>query len=247
MSALDCTRVQELLSDLHEETLDAIMQGDALEHLAGCAECRELRAALAEVRQVLQPAPALDPAKDLPERAANAALAAGRRKQPRLRQLRGRWAEGWDAVPGYVHLLAATLAIAATGGTLMAAGYGSVPAPRRMFTRVVNTGVYLVEKKDRVVEDIRILRVVIATAFEGRLDRMNDRVDDYRRLMERRRLQEQDRRPDGKKSKAGLPELPGPAEQASLRAANVNRTPPASVEVCEPQHAGQGGPALARS
>jgi hypothetical protein len=243
MSALDCTRVHELLSDLHEESLDPILQGDAVEHLSGCVDCRELRAALAEVLAVLQPAPALDPAKDLAERAATAALRAGRKKRG-LRVLRGRWVEGWDIVPAYVHLLAAALAIAATGGTLMAAGYGSVPAPRRMFTRVVNTGVYLIEKKDRVVEDIRILRVVIATAFEGRLDRMNDRVDDYRRLMERRRLQEQDRRQDGKKSKAGLPDLPGPSEQA---AANVNPAPLASVELCEPQHAGQGGPALARS
>jgi hypothetical protein len=246
MSALDCTRVHELLSDLHEESLDAIMQGDALQHLAGCADCRELRTALQDVLEVLQPAPELEPAKDLAERVATAALVAGR-KRSRLRVLRGRWAEGWDTVPGYVHLLAAGLALVVTGGALVASGYGSVPAPRRVVTRVVNTGVYLIEKKDRVVEDIRILRVVIATAFEGRLDRMNDRVDDYRRLMERRRLQEQDRRQDGKKSKAGLPELPGPDGLAAGTGANVNWAALASVEVCEPQHAGQGGPALARS
>ncbi|HEV7502664.1 MAG TPA: hypothetical protein VGQ33_21755, partial [Vicinamibacteria bacterium] len=46
--------------------------------------------------------------------------------------------------------------------------------------------VYVVEKKERLVEDFRLLRVVISTAFEGRLDRVNDRVDDYRRLLERR-------------------------------------------------------------
>jgi hypothetical protein len=242
MSALDCTRVHELLSDLQEGTLDAIMQGDAEQHLAGCADCQELRAALAEVLTVLRPPPAFDPASDLAERVATAALAAGR---PSRRLLAGRWTQGWSSVPGHVHLLAAALALVATAGALIASGYGSVPAPRRVVTRVVNTGVYLIEKKDRVVEDIRILRVVIATAFEGRLDRMNDRVDDYRRLMERRRLQEQDRRNDGKKSKAGLPDLPGPNETA--RGANVNSMPLGSVEVCEPQHAGQDGPVVARS
>ena len=47
--------------------------------------------------------------------------------------------------------------------------------------------VYLDERKDRLVEDVRILRVVVGAAFEGRLDRVNDRVEDYRRLLERRR------------------------------------------------------------
>ena len=247
MSALDCTRVHELLSDLHEGALDAIMQGDAEQHLSTCDACRELRGALAEVLTVLRPAPLLEPASDLAERAATFALRAGRKK-PKAPVLRGRWAETWSTVPGYVHLLAAALALVATSGALVASGYGSVPAPRRVVTRVVNTGAYILEKKDRVVEDIRILRVVIATAFEGRLDRMNDRVDDYRRLMERRRLQEQEHRNDGKKSKAGLPEAPGPEETASGAAgANVNPAPRASVEECEPKHAGQDGPVVARS
>lgn len=241
MSALDCTRVHELLSDLHEGTLDDIMRRDAEQHLAGCASCTELRLALAEVIAVLRPPPAFEPASDLAERVATFSLAASRRS----RVLPGRWAAPWSAVPGHVHLLAAALALLATAGALLASGYGSVPAPRRVVTRVVNTGVYLIEKKDRVVEDIHILRVVIATAFEGRLDRMNERVDDYRRLMERRRLQDQDHRQDGKKSKAGLPGAPGMAATADR--ANVNPAPPASVEVSEPQHAGQDGPVVARS
>ena len=44
----------------------------------------------------------------------------------------------------------------------------------------MNAGVYLLERKDRLVEDVRMLRVVIGAAFEGRVDRVNDRVDDYR-------------------------------------------------------------------
>ena len=70
------------------------------------------------------------------------------------------------------------------------------PAPARaaarLFDRTANAGAYLLERKDRLVEDVRILRVVISTAFEDRLDRMNDRVDDYRRLLEKRRAQEEE-------------------------------------------------------
>ena len=53
--------------------------------------------------------------------------------------------------------------------------------------RTVTAGSFLLERKDRLVEDVRILGVVIGTAFEGRLDRMNERVNDYRQLLERRR------------------------------------------------------------
>jgi hypothetical protein len=212
MTALDCTRLTELLSDLHEGTLDQVLQADAEEHLQSCAECRALREALSEVLRILRPSPAIGPAADLATRAAEAALRAGR---PRWTRFRPSWTPSL-VVPTHIQLLAAGLAIVVTGGVLMASGHGgSVPAPRRMVTRVVNTGVYLIEKKDRVVEDIRILRVVIATAFEGRLDRMNDRVDDYRKLMERRRLQEQNRQ-DGKKSKAGMQEPSVPDELAQI-------------------------------
>ncbi len=59
------------------------------------------------------------------------------------------------------------------------------------------------ERKDRLVEDLRLLRVVISTAFEGRVDRVNDRVEDYRRLLERRR-QDEKARDDSKKGQASL-------------------------------------------
>jgi hypothetical protein len=79
--------------------------------------------------------------------------------------------------------------------------------------------VYLVEKKDRVMEDFRLLRVVIATAFEGRLDRVNDRVDDYRRLLERRQKDEQAK--DHKKTQASVGGRRWAAETSEL-------APPAS-------------------
>jgi hypothetical protein len=85
--------------------------------------------------------------------------------------------------------LAAALALAITGGVLLAQSFVGPPvrAANRVVERTVNAGAYLAERKDRLVEDFRLLRVVIGTAFEGRLDRVNDRVDDYRRLLERRR------------------------------------------------------------
>jgi hypothetical protein len=72
---------------------------------------------------------------------------------------------------------------------------GYAPAPvRRAATRIeerADTMLALAaERRDRLVEDVRILRVVISAAFESRMDRMNDRVDDYRRLLERRRTPE---------------------------------------------------------
>ena len=51
----------------------------------------------------------------------------------------------------------------------------------------MNAAVFVQERTVRLVEDLRMLRVVIATAFEGRVDRVNDRVDDYKRLLEKRR------------------------------------------------------------
>ena len=48
--------------------------------------------------------------------------------------------------------------------------------------RASNLGAWALERKDRLVEDLRILRVVVSTAFEGRLD-----LEDYKRVLERRK------------------------------------------------------------
>jgi hypothetical protein len=45
---------------------------------------------------------------------------------------------------------------------------------------------------------------MIATAFEGRVDRVNDRVDDYRRLLEKRR-QHAPGSPDSRESRGAAP------------------------------------------
>jgi hypothetical protein len=87
-----------------------------------------------------------------------------------------------------LRLQAIAAAVAIAGTTALYATRG--PAVRqgaRLAKRASNAGVYLLERKDRLMEDVRILRVVVSAAFEGRVDRVNDRVEDYRRLLERRR------------------------------------------------------------
>jgi anti-sigma factor RsiW len=195
---LDCARAEERLPDLQEGLLDAEARLEVERHLASCPRCRELLAALGEVVEALRSSPEMDPARDLAERAATAALRAGtapaRRSVParllRFPRVAAATREVFaSSVPTPVRGLAAALAIALTGGVLLVHSVVGPPvrAANRVVERTVNAGAYLAERKDRLVEDFRLLRVVIGTAFEGRLDRVNDRVDDYRRLLEQRR------------------------------------------------------------
>ena len=91
-------------------------------------------------------------------------------------------------IPAWMQAAAAGFALIALGVLLMVVGpEASGRAATQLVDRTVNAGSELAERKDRVVEDVRVLGVVLTTAFEGRLDRMNERVEDYRRLLERRR------------------------------------------------------------
>ena len=83
---------------------------------------------------------------------------------------------------------AAVLALALSTGLVTASGggKGSLGTAGQIARRVSSVGIYVAEKRDRLAEDFRMLRVVVGTAFEGRVDRVNDRVEDYRRLLERR-------------------------------------------------------------
>ena len=95
-----------------------------------------------------------------------------------------------------IQAVAAALAIAGTTALYSTRG----PAVRqggRLVKRAGNAAVYLLERKDRLLEDVRILRVVVSAAFEGRMDRVNDRVEDYRRLLERRRNAPEQKKSEG--------------------------------------------------
>jgi Putative zinc-finger len=194
--ALDCARSEELLSDRLAGALDATTAAALDRHLGLCERCRALAEAVGEVVDALQSFPAVEPAADLAERAATAALASRRRSLGR----------SWGAfrlpdlgLPVGLQVLAASIALVVTGGAVLAATQSS-----RLREQTFNAGAYLSERKDRVFEDFRLLRVVVTTAFEGRLDRMNDRVDDYRRLLEKRRAVEQQQKQTSEpKSDAG--------------------------------------------
>lgn len=182
--ALDCRRAQELFSDHADASLNDVLRADLGAHLLACGDCRALRAALDDVLAALRSHPLLEPAAHLAERAAEAALRAAPRAQPMVLP----WQTPRIAWAGALRI-AAAIALVASGAVLLAAGPDSAPARAalRLADRASNAAVYVAERKDRIVEDVRMLRVVIAAAFEGRLDRVNDRFDDYRRMIEKRR------------------------------------------------------------
>lgn len=219
--AMTCDRASELLCDDLEGTLDGVLSAEIASHLGGCAECRELRAAVADVTLLLR-VPAVEAGDDLAERVARVSWAAGR--APIVRAERSRaWANaaatwaGWVTdVPFAVQGVAAALALVLTAGLVMAASSApGSPARPRIAQRLSDATVYVLERKDRLVEDIRLLRVVVATAFEGRVDRVNDRVEDYRRLLDRRQKEAQPR--DGAGTTNKKSEKSEPASRASRR------------------------------
>jgi hypothetical protein len=194
---MDCARAEELLSDYADGTLDALLVSDLEAHLSGCPRCPQLVSALREVVAALRHPPELAPPAGLADRVASAVARA--RVAP-VRFQKGR------------HFQAVAAAIAIAGTTALYATRG--PAMRqggRFVKQASNAGVYLLERKDRILEDVRILRVVVSAAFEGRMDRVNDRVEDYRRLLERRRnAPEQQKKSEGPRDRAGQAAL-GPS------------------------------------
>lgn len=177
----ECRRAEELFSDEMEDGLDAVLRADLRAHLESCEHCRALLGALAEVVGLLRGVTVPEPAPALADRAATTAL---RRARPARRVV--------PNIPFWLQVAAALVAVATTAGPLLLVRTGVEPAvtASRLRAQTVQAGAYLQEKTDRLLEDVRLLRVVITTAFEGRLERVNDRVDDYRRLMERRRNSE---------------------------------------------------------
>jgi predicted anti-sigma-YlaC factor YlaD len=175
---MDCRRAEELLSDHYEGSLTPLVKAEVDEHLEECPRCRALLEALGRVVDALHSFPLLEPSADLADRAAVAALRRPRAAVPDRRH----------ALPSWLQAAAAGIALVVAGTFLLVTGpEAPTRAATRLVDRTVTAGSFLLERKDRLVEDVRILGVVIGTAFEGRLDRMNDRMNDYRQLLERRR------------------------------------------------------------
>jgi hypothetical protein len=198
---MDCQRAEELLSDHIEGALHQILRAELDRHLAACASCRELREATAEVIAALRAFPEIEEPSGLAARAATAALRA-----PRVVEVRPAF-----VVPPWVQAAAAGFALIALGAMLLVVGpEAPTRAAHRLVGETVHAGNSLIVRKDRIVEDVRLLGAVLSTAFEGRLDRVNERVQDYRRLLEKRRAA-----PDDEDSKRGSRAEPGPTGVAS--------------------------------
>jgi anti-sigma factor RsiW len=187
---MDCQRAEELLSDHIEGGLHDILRAELDRHLAACAACRELRDAVREVVDALRSFPELEAPAGLAARAADAALRAPRvRVRPAI------------TVPSWMQAAAAGFALIALGTMLLVVGpERPTRAAQRLVGETVSAGNSLMVRKERLVEDVRLLGAVLSTAFEGRLDRVNERVQDYRRLIERRRAAPT---PDDESSKRG--------------------------------------------
>jgi anti-sigma factor RsiW len=188
--SMGCARAQELLSDHLDGSLHAVLAAELERHLLACAECRELRQALAEVVEALRQTAELEAPSGLAERAARAALARPLAPDRGLARPRGVAVEIRPAfaLPRWLNAAAAGFTLIGLGTTLAVIGpERGTRAAQRLVGETVTAGSTLIERKNRLIEDVRLLRAVLSTAFEGRLERVNDRVNDYKRLLERRK------------------------------------------------------------
>jgi predicted anti-sigma-YlaC factor YlaD len=218
---MECRRVEERLSDHLEGTLDALLDAELRAHLEDCDLCRELRAAMSEVIDALRDAPAAEPSAGLAARAADAALRAHRRRPRRV------GLPSFVGLPPWVLATAAVLALALSTGLAGAAGgRGALHGTSRIAQRVSAVGVSVAERWDRLVEDFRVLRVLVGTTFEGRMDRVNDRVEDYRRLLERRQREEQAERTRGETAAPSPVTTPGASTPAGSAPARTSEPAP---------------------
>lgn len=208
---MDCRMVEARLSDHLEGTLEPDLLALVEAHLDDCASCRTLRQTLPDVIDALRAAPDVAPSATLAARAAEAALLARRAER----------AVSWMSLgaPQWLQTAAAGIALVVAGATLLALGPENVAhSTSRFVERSLGSGTTVRARADRVVEDLRVLRVMVGTALEGRLDGVNDRVRDYRKLLQKRR--------------------PAPSESASPSPSEVGKDGPRS-DVADP------GPELA--
>ena len=178
-----CERTHELLSDYLAGELPEPLRRDVSEHVASCDSCAELHEAFGEVVGLLRELPVVEPSVQLAARVATASW-----RPPRSipgRRLPGRQLRALAALQA-----AAAIVMLVTGSFALAAGPDSEPIQRasRFLERTTNRFAALIQEKDQLVEDLRLIQVVIETALESRIDRVGDRVDDYRRLLEERRV-----------------------------------------------------------
>jgi hypothetical protein len=180
-------RTLELLSEYREGALAPELHRAVAARVASDARCRETLAALEELAELLPSlAAAGEPGRDLAQRAARAALAAGRPRPARVVDFRA----PRRYPPGMPAQLQAAAAVAMLVTGLAAHVTGPEAAPQQAASRLVErTSLELRQQSGRLVENIRHLGELVEAAALTRIDRVGDRVDDYRRLLRERQQQ----------------------------------------------------------
>jgi hypothetical protein len=178
ITTMGCARTEELLSEHLERSLAAPLAAAVEAHLQACPRCAELRDAVGEVVGVLHDLEAVEPPAGLAGRAAAAALRLGTRW---VAPARPPWPARLQPLP-----IAAALAVAVGAGVLLATPRVEALRPsERLVARAEGARAFLVERKERLVGDLERFGVLLETALEMRLEDVQDRVDDYRRWLDR--------------------------------------------------------------
>lgn len=193
---MNCEQARDLFSDLRDGSLHAGAREGIEDHLTGCLECRQLMEAFGEAMEALARFPEIEPPLDLAERVVEATLA-GRSAVVAL--VFRRPTRGLLSLPGWIRSIAAALAIATSGTLLLVTREAQVLSrtASRLGTRAMNMGVHMVERQERLVEDVRGLPSLVGSAVSGRMERVGDRVEDYKRYLERRRQGDVERKQGG--------------------------------------------------
>jgi predicted anti-sigma-YlaC factor YlaD len=183
---MNCDQARDRFSDLREGSLLPAVVEEIEAHLSVCLECRQLQEAFGEALGALARFPEIEPARDLAERVVVAALA-GRSAAGAL--VFRRPTREARSLPAWIRSIAAALAIATTGTLLLVTreAHALSRTATRLGTRAMNVGVQMVERQERLVEDVRGLPSLVGSAVSGRMERVGSRVEDYKRYIERRR------------------------------------------------------------
>jgi hypothetical protein len=164
------------MSDFIEGTLAPPLDRELEAHLASCSECREIVGALREVVAALRSFQAPEPS----ERFVDLVL---ERTGPVLRAAREAVEEDPFHGPSFWRTSTSWLAAAAVLAAVLL--WHPPHLLEGWSTRVSQTahqaysfGVRSYHRTERWVEELNVLRMTVAVAFENRLDRLNERLRD---------------------------------------------------------------------
>ena len=192
---MKCQRSEELWSEHLEGRLPPPLLRDLEEHLAGCPDCGTLLDTFREIILVLESLPRPQPASDLLERILTDS-------QPTLARLRER--ANWWAAASWGNWAAWGTA-AALVAVLLLGPEETISRMRQLGHQAYAFGLGLYHDTEALIDGLNVIRITVGVAFEDRLDRLNQRLQD---LEEARRKSEatsnQSSRLNGTQSSVGL-------------------------------------------